>query len=195
VTFQIATTPVTRTTDVTIAAQAGDARRTAALRLRIDPTSLKPAATFTIGFSALRENRAPFTALVESGFTISTVSGPWMSVTTYGNPQPFIQFNTSGGMTGTGEISVTAAGAPFWLTSVDFYSSTTRIPYVMEGFLSGEQMFSAVDVIGNTFGNFARRPSPRPDLAVDLVLIRLSNPSTLVGSSNPMGVDNIIVSR
>jgi hypothetical protein len=107
-TFDVVTRPVTTTTDVTIAAQAGALKRTASLRLRIDPALVKPTASYTIGFSALRDNRAPLTSHVESGFTISTVSGAWMALTTYGNPQPFIQFTTPAGVTGTGEISITA---------------------------------------------------------------------------------------
>jgi hypothetical protein len=43
-TFEIATKRVTTTTDVNITAQAADVRRTASIRLRIDPTSVKPTA-------------------------------------------------------------------------------------------------------------------------------------------------------
>jgi len=161
---------------------------------RIDASTVKPSATYTIGFSSLRENRAPFTTHAESGFSISVVSADWIALTTYGNPQPFIQFTGAAGVTTTGELRVTAGGAPFWLNSIDLYSSTTKIPYVIEGFLNSELMFSIVDVVGNTFGAFARRSNPKADVPVQEVRIRLSNPSAPC-CGNPMGVDNIVVSR
>jgi hypothetical protein len=161
---------------------------------RIDPSTLAPSTTYTIGFSSLRDNRAPFTTHVESGFTLSVVSAEWISLTTYGNPQPFIEFNGPAGTTATGELRLSAAGAPFWLNSVDFYSSTTKIPYVIEGSLNGEPTFTVIDVIGNTFGAFARRTNPKADVPVQEIRIRLSNPSAPC-CSNPMGVDNIVVSR
>jgi hypothetical protein len=161
---------------------------------QIDPSTVKPSATYTIGFSTLRENRAPFTTLVESGFRISVISADWIALTTYGNPQPFIEFFGPAGVTMTGELRVTADGAPFWLHSIDFYSSTTKIPYVIEGFLNSDRMFTVSDVIGNTFGAFARRPNPKADVPLQEIRVRLSNPSAGC-CGNPMGVDNIVVSR
>jgi hypothetical protein len=161
---------------------------------RIDSSPMKPSTTYTIGFSTLRENRAPLTTHVESGFSISVVSADWIALTTYGNPQPFIEFYGPAGVTTTGELRITAGGAPFWLNSIDFYSSTTKIPYVIEGSLNSKQMFAVSDVIGNTFGAFARRSNPKADVPVQEIRIRLSNPSAPC-CSNPMGVDNIVVSR
>jgi hypothetical protein len=160
----------------------------------IDASTVKPSATYTIGFSSLRENRVPFTTHVESGFRISVVSADWIALTTYGNPQPFIEFYGPAGVTMTGELRVTADGAPFWLNSIDFYSSTTKIPYVIEGSLNSKQMFAVSDVIGNTFGAFARRSNPKADVPVQELRIRLSNPSAPC-CGNPMGVDTIVVSR
>ncbi len=160
----------------------------------LDASTVKPSATYTIGFSSLRENRASFTTHTESGFSISVVSADWIALTTYGNPQPFIEFIGPAGITTTGELRVTAGGAPFWLNSIDVYSSTTKIPYVIEGFLNSELMFSVVDVVGNTFGAFARRSNPKADVSVKEIRIRLSNPSAPC-CGNPMGVDNIVVSR
>ena len=160
----------------------------------IDASTAKPSATYTIGFSSLHENRAPFTTHVESGFRISVVSAEWIALTTYGNPQPFIEFYGPAGVTVTGELRVTADGAPFWLNSIDFYSSTTKIPYVIDGFLNSKKIFEVADVIGNTFGAFARRSNPKADVPVQEIRIRLSNPSAPC-CGNPMGVDNIVVSR
>jgi hypothetical protein len=161
---------------------------------RIDPATVTPSMTYTIGFSFLRDNRAPFTAYVESGFMVSVVAADWISLTSYGNPQPFVEFNGPAGTTTTGELRITAGGAPFWLNSVDFYSSTTKIPYVIEGSLNSEPAFTVIDIIGNTFGAFARRTNPKSDMPVQEIRIRLSNPSAPC-CSNPMGVDNIVVSR
>jgi len=160
----------------------------------IDASTVKPSATYTIGFSSLRENRVPFTTHVESGFRISVVSADWIALTTYGSPQPFVEFYGPAGVTMTGELRVTADGAPFWLNSIDFYSSTTKIPYVIEGSLNAKQMFAVSDVIGNTFGAFARRSNPKADVPVQELRIRLSNPSAPC-CGNPMGVDTIVVSR
>ena len=160
----------------------------------IDPSTVKPSSTYTIGFSSLRDNRAPFAVHRESGFDLSVVSGDWIALTTYGNPLPFVEFYGPAGVTTTGELRITAGGAPFWFNSIDFYSSTTKIPYVIEGFLNSDQRYAVVDVIGNTFGAFARRSNPNADLAVQEIRIRLSNPSAPC-CSNPMGVDNIVVSR
>ena len=160
----------------------------------IDASTAMPSATYTIGFSSLRENRVPVTTYAESGFRISVVSADWIALTTYGNPQPFIEFFGPAGVTATGELRVTADGAPFWLNAIDFYSSTTKIPYVIEGSLNSKQMFAVSDVIGNTFGAFARRSNPKADVPVQEIRIRLSNPSAPC-CANPMGVDNIVVSR
>ena len=161
---------------------------------RVEPPKLFPSATYTIGFSSLHDNRTSFTIYVESGFTVSVVSAEWMSITTYGNPQPFVQFTAPAGTTSTGELRVTANGAPFWLNSVDLYSSTTKIPYVIEGMLNAEPAFTVIDSVGNTFGAFARRTNPKADMPVQEIRIRLSNPSAPC-CSNPMGIDNIVVSR
>jgi hypothetical protein len=161
---------------------------------RIDPSTLAPSMAYAIGFSSLRDNRAPFTTYVESGLTVSVVSAEWISLTTYGNPQPFVEFIGPVGATTTGELRITAGGTPFWLNSVDFYSSTTKIPYVIEGFLNSDPAFTVIDVIGNTFGAFAKRTNPKADVAVQEIRIRLSNPSAPC-CSNPMGVDNIVLSR
>ena len=194
-TFDVTTTRVAVTTDITIRAQTGGVTQTASVHLRIDPAGLMPSANYIVGFSGLRENRAMVPTYTESGFTISAVSAEWVGITTFGNPLPFLQFLASSG-TVTGEIRISAAGAPFWLRSVDFYSSVTRIPYVIEGFLSSEPVFTQLDVLGNTFGNFVRVFNTRPDLAVDVLLIRLSNPIPPgVTGTNPMGVDNIVLGR
>src|SRR5436190_8957709 len=157
---------------------------------RIDASTLTPSTTYTIGFSSLRDNRAPFASQLESGFTVSVVSANWISLTSYGNPQPFVEFYAPAGTTTTGELRITANGDAFWLNTIDLYSSTTKIPYVIEGYLNNTLAFSVVDVIGNTSGAFARRPNPKVDMPVQEIRLRLSNPSAPC-CENPMGVDNV----
>jgi hypothetical protein len=65
---------------------------------------------------------------------------------------------------------------------------------VLEGFLNGGPVFTVVDVIGNTFGSFARRINPNADVPIQELRIRLSNPSA-VCCANPMGIDNIVIRR
>ena len=191
-TFDVATTRVAVTTDIAITAQAGGVTQTASLRLRIDPAGLTPSANYTIGFSRLRENRVAVSTYEELGFTILPVVPEWVGITA---GSQYIQFSASGG-TVTGEIRISAAGAPFWFRSVDFYSSVTRIPYVIEGSLSSQEMFTQLDVLGNTFGAFVRVVNARPDLPVDVLVIRLSNPvPPAFNGTNPMGVDNIVLGR
>ena len=43
----------------------------------------------------------------------------------------------------------------------------------------------------NTFGAFARVTNPNPDLRIDTLLIRLSNP----GPGNPVGFDTVVLRR
>jgi hypothetical protein len=194
-TFDVATARVSITTDVTITAQAGGVTRTDSLRLRIDPTDLRPSVNYTIGFAGLRDNRASVPTYTESGFTVSQVSAEWVAITTHGDPLPSLQFMTPGGATMTGEIRITAAGAPFWLRSLDLHSTTTRIPYVIEGFLSSEATFTVLNVLGNTFnGTFGRVSNPNADVPVDALRIRLSNPAAPC-CGNLMGVDNIVLNR
>jgi hypothetical protein len=193
-TFEVTTTRVVVTTDIIITARAGDVTRTAPLRLRLDPAGLRPSTNYTIGFAGLRDNRAAVPTYTESGFTISAVSADWMAITSFGNPLPSLQFMSAPGVTTTGEIRITAGGAPFWLVSADYYSSTTRIPYVIEGTLSSQPMFTVLNVLGNTFGSFVRVANPNVDAAVDALLIRLSNPAAPC-CGNPMGIDNIVLNR
>jgi hypothetical protein len=192
--FDVVTMRVAMTTELTLSAQAADVTRTASLRLRVDPTGLRPSAGYTIGFSGLRENRASVPTYTEAGFTISSVSAEWMAITTSGNPLPSLQFMAAPGVTTTGEILITSGGAPFWLNSVDFYSSTTQVPYVIEGFLSGERAYTVITVLPNTFGRFVRTENPSDNVAVDAVAMRLSNPAAPC-CGNPMGIDNIVLNR
>ena len=123
--------------------------------------------------------------------TTATTSN-WTTSTTFGWPAPFIQFVSPAGTTTVGEILVTAPGTKFRFLSVDLYSSTTPIPYVITGVASSTTVLSIQATQGNTFGNFATVVSPQPATPLDALIIRLTNPSAPC-CSNPMGLDNIVV--
>jgi hypothetical protein len=193
--FTVTSSRVTTTTDVTVRATVGEAVRTAPVRLRVDPQTLAPSATFSVQFSGFTSNRDSISRYTEAGFTFATADAAWMAITTYGNPEPSLQFESAGGATLVGELRITASdGSPFWHVSTDFYSSTTRIPYSMEGWLSGERMFTVADTLPNTFGNFMRSYNPHERVPVDLLVIRLTNPA-FPCCRNPVGVDNIVLRR
>lgn len=198
VSFPVTTAAVTRTANVTVTARIGDVVKTTAIRLRIDPNSVRPTSGETISFWDMSTSRTPVTGYSESGFSVVPIEANWISILGYGNPAPSLQFETPGGVTTIGRVRITNGGAPFWLTSVDLYSSVTPIPYVLEGLLSEQIMFTVEDGLPYTRGNFVKVTNPHLNVPIDTLIIRLTNP--LANSSpglggNPMGIDNIVVRR
>lgn len=148
----------------------------------------------TITFANAGANRSPFVSHTEFGFIVVPTSASWIVLTTYGNPAPFIQFESRAGQETTGEVSITAAaGVTFTFDAVDLYSSTTPIPYVFVGLLNSATVFTATGTVPNTFGRFATVSNPYPTAIIDTLLIRLSNPAAPC-CSNPVGLDNIVLS-
>jgi hypothetical protein len=132
----------------------------------------------------------PLSTDTEAGFTASVLSGSWAARFDYGNPAPFVQFSTSQNNQVTiGAIQVTSGGSLFTFGSVDLYSSLTTIPYAITGYLDTAQMYSLQGTLPNTFGNFATLANPQANVLIDRLTITLTNP---VGT-NPMGLDNIVV--
>jgi hypothetical protein len=115
-------------------------------------------------------------------------------VTTYGNPAPFIEFSAPGGTTTTGEIRVSAGGAPFGFYSVDLYASTTPIPYTIVGSRNSSPVFTLKDTVPNTLGRFRTVANPNPALVVDAISIVLTNAAAQC-CANPMGLDTIVLTR
>jgi hypothetical protein len=153
-------------------------------------------ARVSIGFAALASvaNRSSFTSLTESGFTVTATSASWEALTTFGNPIPFIQFTRQAGQADTiGEVTVAAGGAPFTFESVDVYSSITPIPHEIVGIRNGAPVFTITGTVPNTFGGFATVSNPQPATPIDTLQIRLTNPAACC--SNPVGLDNIVVTR
>jgi hypothetical protein len=150
----------------------------------------------TIGFDALATaaNRSPISTHTESGFTLTTTAQDWMTLTSYGNPAPFIQFiRDATQSTQTGEVVVTANDAPFRFESVDVYSSTTPIPFEIVGVRGGASVLTLSGTVPNTFGGFAKITNTQPVVDIDTLVIRLTNPGTV--GSNPVGFDNLVLRR
>jgi Fibronectin type III domain len=150
----------------------------------------------TIGFDALTTatNRSPISTYSESGFTLTTTAQSWMTLTSYGNPAPFIQFVRDATQpTQAGEVVVTAGDAPFTFTSVDVYSSTTVIPFEIIGLRGGATVFTLTGTVPNTFGGFATITNSQPNTEIDTLVIRLTNPATV--GTNPVGFDNLVLRR
>lgn len=146
----------------------------------------------TIGFGGLAAGTS-FTGYTQDGFTVAPVSGVW-SVNEYGAPGPSIVFVDSQGV---GEqafsVTVTRAGEAFTFGAIDLYSSVTPIPYTFLGTLSERTVFSASGTVPNTFGNFATVLSTDAKADIDRLEVTLTTVRILV-SSNPYGIDNIVVS-
>jgi hypothetical protein len=159
------------------------------------PTPAPPAVPgpCSIGFEGFTINGAPFVTHSACGLHIIP-GGAWHAVTTYGVPPPFVQFLAPAGSTTTGDVTLQSPDGLFTFTSVDVYSSTTKIPYEITGSAGGTPVFAFHDVVGNTFGLFATVVNPHRGAAVDTVRIRLSNPAAAC-CGNPVGLDNIRVAR
>jgi hypothetical protein len=140
------------------------------------------------------DNGSPFESYTQSGFTVSSLSGRWVIIRTYGNPAPSIQFFGSAQAAVSASVRVIAmAGAPFRFSSVDLYSSITPIPYVFTGLRNSTVVFTVSGTVPNTFGAFAKVPNADADSLIDTLEIALTNPATPCCSGNPMGLDNIVV--
>ena len=160
----------------------------------VSPSST-PQRNVTMTFNGLTADAAPVTIYSESGFSVSATPGSWVVRTTYGHPAPFIQFGAPAGNAVTGQISVTAdRHAAFSFQSVDLYSSTTQIPYTISGVKDDAIVFTVSDRLPNTFGNFRTVVNPHGSDVIDTLTISLSNPAAPC-CSNPMGVDNVVLSQ
>jgi hypothetical protein len=149
----------------------------------------------TMTFNGLTARGTPVTLYSESGFSISANLGSWVAVTTYGNPVPFIQFIASAANAVTGQIQVFAdLHAAFSFKSVDLYSSTTEIPYTITGQRGAAIVFTVADTLPHTFGDFRTVVNPHGTDVIDTLTISLTN-SAAPCCSNPMGLDNIVLSQ
>jgi hypothetical protein len=148
----------------------------------------------TIGFNGLGPHGASFSGYADCGLKVSPSLANWQVWTTYGAPAPSVVFLSPPGATEQGEITVSSSDGPFSFTSVDLYSSLTKIPWSFTGELAGAPVFSASDTQPNTFGAFVTVANPHAASSVDVLRIRLTNPVPPC-CPNPMGLDNIRVVR
>lgn len=133
------------------------------------------------------------TTYTENGFTVTPSAQSWF-FSGYGVPGPSLQFLVGANSSIDGEVRITAGGTRFQFQSVDVYSSVTPIPYVFTGLLGSTTVYSVAGRQGNTFGRFATVASGQSGTSIDTLLIRLTNTTNSAGG-NPMGIDNVIVTR
>ncbi|MGE5198938.1 MAG: hypothetical protein ACM3H9_04805 [Rhodospirillaceae bacterium] len=156
------------------------------------PAGAAPTPCPAIGFEDVGTPGAPVTTYVKCGFTVTASGANWTAWTGYGNPAPFIGFMSAGGVTTTGEVRLTSASGTFAFQSVDVYSSTTPIPYVITGFSGATAVFTIKGTQPNTFGKFATVTNPDANAQVDALVIQLTNPAAPC-CANPVGLDNLAV--
>jgi hypothetical protein len=157
------------------------------------PSSLPTASgDATVTFDGLKIDAAPFVKYTESGFKVTPISGDWTVRASYGNPAPFIEFWAQPGATVAGEIQVAADGSRFYLKSVNFYSSSTPVPYTIKGLRDSITVFTLTDTLPNTLGNFMAIANQYSADVIDTLSITLTN-STPSCCRNRMGLDNIML--
>ena len=149
----------------------------------------------TITFADLLTDNARVSSYTESDFTVLASLGEWVARTTYGAPAPFIEFEAAGGTSVTGQLTVSAGDSGlFHFASVDLYSSVTTIPYALTGIRDSATVFTVTGTVPNTFGDFAPVQNPHSADLIDTLLITLTNAAPDC-CDNPMGLDNIVLTR
>jgi hypothetical protein len=144
----------------------------------------------TIDFDGVTDSA--FADFKEHGFGVRAKTSGWMGDTNFGDPPPFIEFETPAGVASTQSVIVTHGGRSFTFQSVAIYSSITTIPYKFRGSLNGLTKYVAKGTVPNTFGNFATVTNPDAATVIDRLVISVTNPLTAC-CSNPEGIDNIVV--
>lgn len=150
----------------------------------------------TLTFDGLSPGAA-FSGYASQGFAVQPVSGAWL-VNGLGNPGPAIVFRGSefNAPPAVAEVEVTRGGEVFAFTSVDLYSSVTRIPWEFTGYRRGVQVFTASGEQPNTFGRFVTTTNPRTGDGIDRLVIKLTQPANTTCATcggNPMGLDNLVL--
>jgi hypothetical protein len=136
--------------------------------------------TFGPGFPV-----TPLSSHTESGFTVWAYEGNWR-----GNSSS-ITFTST-----VAQVRVVATdGGSFRFNSLDLYSSVTPIPYTITGFRNDVPVFTITGTVPRTHGNFRTVVNPNDSTVVDAVTIGLTNRHPVCCPGNPMGIDNISVSR
>jgi hypothetical protein len=182
----------TATSTTTQAGQDSAGAATPAYLVAATPAGVASTPCPALGFDDVGAPGATVTTYTKCGFTVTATAANWTAWTGYGNPAPFIGFMSAGGVTGAGEVRVTSSAGRFTFQSVDIYSSTTPIPYVITGLANSATVFTIQATQPNTFGKFATVTNPNATAQVDTLVIRLTNPAAPC-CANPVGLDNIAV--
>jgi hypothetical protein len=162
---------------------------------------LPPSSPVTIGFSSVTATwpaHSPYSGHSEQGFNISPGGGSWYG-DSYGTPGPSVVFDTVSNTETDGTITITGDGRPFTFSKMNIYSSVTPIPWMVTGKRNGAVVFQGSGTQGNTYGDFVTVNNTSSSVQVDWLEISLANVlgDVMCASppcTNPMGIDNIVVS-
>jgi hypothetical protein len=157
------------------------------------PGSIPFVEVVTCTFGELRVDQETVSSYSESGITVLPTGGGWQARSEFGNPAPSVLFISPAGASVTGQVAVTAGGSSFGFVSADLYASVTPIPYDFIGLLGSTRVFSVTGTVPNTFGAFATVANPNAGDRIDTLVIELTNGSDCC--ENPMGLDNVVVTR
>lgn len=137
----------------------------------------------TVSFDALPAGS--FSSYTEDGFAVAALTSNWKrdrSPRTNGAPDFWLAIRNKG----AAGISVTHGGDIFQFTSVGLYSSTTTIPYVIQGYLAGQLVFEHAAVQFRGQSAFVQVASPSAAF-IDQLTVSLTNTVAV----NDMGLDNL----
>jgi hypothetical protein len=150
----------------------------------------------TITFGRLGPAPDPFATYTESGFTVSPTQSSWVVQPSNGFPAPFIGFGFDFSTNVIGQVQVVATGhATFRFKSVDLWSLSSPFPYTITGFRNSAPVFTLTGAVSRTFGNFRTLVNPHSNDVIDTLSISLANPPECPTCINPVGLDNISLSR
>jgi len=152
-----------------------------------------PALATTIDFNGLGgASGSAFTGYSEAGYLVTPQTSNWLVGQGFGDPPPYIYFNTPGGPTTSATIAITDGGSAFTFSGLDVYSSITQIPWTFTGLMNGQQVFTISGTEPNTFGNFAEVLNAFDTDLITTLEITLSSTAPF---ENPSGLDNIVVTQ
>jgi hypothetical protein len=142
-------------------------------------------------FDGLRASNT-FATYTACGFTVAASTSNWGISTSIGRAAPSAQFTSARGSTTAGELVVTS-DAPFRFQSVDVYSSTTPVVFVITGIANGRTAFTLQNTLSSP-AEFVGIANAASAPAVDALVIRLATPP-LSCCDTTVAVDNIALAR
>ena len=128
--------------------------------------------TATIDFKGVSDGA--FVDYKEHGYGVRARTSAWVGDTSFGDPAPFIEFETPGETKSTQSVIVTHGGQGFTFQSIAIYSSITTIPYKFRGSLNGLAKYVVTGTVPNTFGAFATATNPDAATTIDRLEISVT---------------------